>query len=533
MSRPCGGQKAVGQMVNRLYRQLAVRGFALFYLARLTLLAASSAALPSLRFEVSRAPGLTAAPEDGRLFVILGRTNQPEPRLALGRPGLDAPPALARDVNGFAAGRTVVVDQSAYSFPMTNLVALPAGDYFVQALLDVAADLRAPDAPGDLYSDVQQVHLDPARGRTVALELTQQVPAEQAPPDTDQVKFVRLQSKLLSRFYGRPIFLRAGIVLPRDFAQEPSRRYPLWVRIGGFNTRYTSVTRLMAEKSEFKQVWVAADTPRLVILQLDGAGPHGDPYQVNSANNGPYGDAVVQELIPYVETSFRAVGEPRARVLSGVSTGGWVALALQIFYPDTFNGAWSSCPDPVDFRAFQLVNIYTDDNAYMNRYGNERPSERDLHGDVALTMRREVGAENLLGRGNSYAMSGGQWGAWNAVFSPRGRDGLPVPLWDPQTGKIERSVAKQWQKYDLRLVLEQNWKTLAPRLRGKLHISAGEADQYFLNNAVHLLEGFLVQADPQFAGTIVYGPGKAHGWTNLSLGEMLSEMQAATERAAR
>jgi hypothetical protein len=183
----------------------------------------------------------------------------------------------------------------------------------------------------------------------------------------------------------------------------------------------------------------------------------------------------------------------------------------------------------VDFRALELVNIYEDDNAYLNRYGNERPSARAANGDVKLLMRREVGVENLLGRGNSYICSGEQWGDWNAVFGPRGADGLPVPLWDPHSGKINHTVAEQWKKYDLRLVLEADWKTLGPKLRGKLHIAAGEADAYFLNNAVHLLDRFFTNAEPPFVGRIVYGPGQGHGWTNLSLRQMLDEMQAAAD----
>jgi hypothetical protein len=204
-------------------------------------------------------------------------------------------------------------------------------------------------------------------------------------------------------------------------------------------------------------------------------------------------------------------------------------LALQVFYPDFFNGAWSSCPDPVDFRALELVNIYDDGYAYTNRHGNERPSARDANGDVKLLMRREVGVENLLGRGNSYTLSGGQWGDWNAVFGPRGADGLPVPLWDPQSGRINHAVAEQWKKYDLRLVLEADWKTLGPKLRGKIHIAAGEADGHFLNNAVHLLAKFLAQADPPFVGRIVYGMGQGHGWSDLSLRQMLDEMQVAAD----
>jgi hypothetical protein len=483
------------------------------------------------RFEVTVKQGLAASPKDGRLFIILGRTQNPEPRRALGQTGRDAPQVLARDLNGFGPGAVAVADQNAFAYPVTNLANVPAGDYFVQALFDCNADLRLRDAPANLYSKPQKIHLDPAQAGEWELELTEQIPAEKMPAETAQIKFLRIQSKLLSDFYGRPIFLRAGIVLPRDYERDSSRRYPLWVRIGGLDTRYTEVIGEMGRDSGFARTWQADDTPRLILLQLDGAGPNGDPYYVNSANNGPFGDALVQELIPQVEARFRAIGEPRARFLSGVSTGGWVSFALQVFYPDFFNGTWSSCPDPVDFRAFELVNLYEDDNAYVNRFGNERPSERTLSGDVQLTMRREVGVENLLARGNSYILSGGQWGDWNAVFGPRGTDGLPVPVWDPQTGKINHAVAEEWKKYDLRLVLEQNWTTLGPKLRGKIHIAAGEADNYFLNNSVHLLDRFLAQAKPPFEGKIVYGAGKGHGWFDLTLRQMLDEMQAAAAAA--
>jgi len=499
----------------------------LLAIAPLAALAAGSPGSPVWRFEVTTKQGLAASPEDGRLFVILARTNTPEPRLTLDRTGLNAPQVLARDLNGFGTGVAAVVDASAFSFPITNLAAVPAGDYFVQALFDSNTDLHLRDAPGNLYSKPQRIHLNPAQGGDWKLELTKQVPPEQLPAETAQIKFLKLQSKLLSDFYGRPIFLRAGIVLPRDYEREPSRRYPLWVRIGGLDTRYTAVLESLNKESAFGKVWQADDTPRLILLQLDGAGPNGDPYYVNSANNGPFGDALVQELIPAVEARFRAIGQPRARFLSGVSTGGWVSFALQVFYPDFFNGTWSSCPDPVDFRALELVNIYRDENAYVNQYGYERPSERNLNGDVKLTMRREVGVENMLGRGNSYTRSGEQWGDWNAVFGPRGADGLPVPLWDPQSGKINHAIAEQWKQYDLRRVLERDWKTLGPKLRGKLHIAAGEADNYFLNNAVHLLDKFLAQASPPFEGKIVYGPGKGHGWFDLTLRQMLDEMQAA------
>jgi hypothetical protein len=297
------------------------------------------------------------------------------------------------------------------------------------------------------------------------------------------------------------------------------------VHIGGFGSRFTGARGGAGGKGG-----LGADAPPMLMLYLDGAGPFGDPYQVNSANNGPYGDAVTQELIPFVEQKFRGIGKPYARVLDGASTGGWVSLALQIFYPDFFNGAWSHAPDPVDFRAFELINIYSDDNAYFNRRGFERPSARELNGDVRFTMRHEVRLERVLGRGDRWELGARDWGSWNAVFGPRGDDGLPKPLWDGKTGKIDRTVLEHWKKYDLRLILEQNWKTQAPKLRGKLRIWVGEADDYFLNNAVHLLDDFLSRAQPAFEGKITYGSGKGHGYRVLSNRQLVDDMAAAIER---
>ena len=542
-----------------------------FLLFRLAGLAGDPGAALHLNFEVAIRKGLAVEPKDGRLFIIITRTNSPEPRFTLSKTGRDAPVVIARDISGFSSVTNVVLDQNDLWLPnnssghdpshstfLSRRLAAPKSDeggsqtkadhvlvapksdkggsrftYTIQASFDSSQDLRSPNAPGNLFSQSQPLRFDPERGGTVKLELSQQVPPDQLPPETSELKFVRLQSKLLSRFYGRPVFLRAGVILPRDYERELSRRYPLWVRIGGLNGRYTTVSKLMAKDSDFRKTWLAKETPRLILVQLDGAGPYGDPYQINSANSGPYGDAIIQELIPHIEARFRALGSSGARVLSGTSTGGWVALALQVFYPDFFNGAWSSCPDPVDFRALELVNIYQDENFYVNRNGYERPSARDSKGDVTLTVRDEVGMEKRLGRGSSFLLSGEQWGEWNAAFGPRGADGLPVPLWDAESGEINRAVAEQWKKYDLRLVLENNWKTLGPKLRGKIHIASGEADQYFLNNAVHLLDQFLAKADPPFEGKITYGPGKTHGWTNLSLREMLDQMKSATEQNSR
>ena len=207
-----------------------------------------------------------------------------------------------------------------------------------------------------------------------------------------------------------------------------------------------------------------------------------------------------------------------------------MSLALKVFYPDYFNSVWSSCPDGVDLRGFQLINIYKDDNAYVDDRGVERPSKRDLSGNVEFTIRRECQMENVIGPGDSWTMSGQQWGAWNAVYGPRGPDGRPVPLWDRKTGKIDKSVVPHWEKYDLRLILEKNWKTLGPKVRGKIHISVGESDNYFLNNAVHMLDDFFKRADPPADAQIAFGAGRGHCWSSITEAQMMNEMATAAGR---
>ncbi|HEX2638917.1 MAG TPA: alpha/beta hydrolase-fold protein [Pyrinomonadaceae bacterium] len=368
--------------------------------------------------------------------------------------------------------------------------------------------------------------LDAARGGTVKLVLDKAVPPEKLPADTDYVKYLKIQSPLLTKFYGRPIFVRAAVLLPRTFLTDTNAKFPLLVNIGGYGSKYTRAARFANTSSPGYKTWMAEGTPQMVELFVDGDGPFGDSYQVDSANSGPYGASLTQELIPEVEKRFRAIGRPDARFLTGGSTGGWVSLALQLFYPDYFNGTWSGFPDSLDFRAYQLVNIYKDDNAYVNANGFERPSARMANGDTEFTMRLECQKENVLGAGDSYTMSGGQWGAWNAVFGVRGAIGRPAPLWDPKTGKIDHDVAKQFEKYDLHLVAEQNWSTIGPKLTGKIHVWVGEADDYFLNNGVHLFDDFISKAEPKYDGWIMYGARGRHGWLPKPLPELMKEMIA-------
>ena len=483
----------------------------------------------SLRFEVTVAPEERVLPGDGRLIVTavpVDDRDAREPRLRIGRVGRWATSIAAVDVDAdqMVSGQALLVDDTALAFP-APLLDLKAGRYSIQAVLDLSRDMQLTAAPGNLYSRPVVATLDPGRDVRIDLTLTERVPSDALPPESEFVRYVRLRSELLSDFHGRPIFLSAAVIVPFGFEDVANfgRRYPLRITVGGFGERFTAATRAMGEGSEFRAAWLASDTPRMLRVFLDGAGPYGDPYQVNSANNGPYGDAVTQELIPHIEDRFRGVGDPAGRVVDGGSTGGWVSLALQIFYPDFFGGAWSFCPDSVDFRAFQRVNIYSDANAYTEVTGDERPSRRGSDGGVRFTMRHELLMENVLGRGDSWTRSGQQWGAWNAVYGPRGEDGHPVPLWDTTSGAIDQAVTAHWEQYDLRLVLARNWPTLRPKIDGKLNLWVGEMDDYYLNEAVHLLDDFLRETDRSFKVRITYGGGQTHCWAPLTERELLND----------
>lgn len=476
---------------------------------------------PPLRFEVRLAKGFEADVKNGRVFVVLGSPGAREPRGSIGNTGMSVPPVIGADAHEPKDGLIATLDSRNELFPIESLSKLKPGKYSVQAAVHLNRDLNFPNAPGDLYGPVIDAELIPNVGGVVTLEVNKRIADESLPADTDRVKFLKFPSKMLSDFHGRPMFLRVGVVLPQGFNDEPERKFPLRVHIGGYGTRFTAA-RGMGSRGPTE--------PKFLTLVLDGAGPFGDAYQVNSANNGPFGDAITQELIPHVEKLYRGIGDGNSRFTDGHSTGGWVSFALQVFYPDFFNGCWSFCPDPVDFRAYELMDIYKDANSYVNRHGFERPAQRQVNGDTIYTVRHECQIENVLGLGNRWWLSGKDWGAWNATYGPRGDDGLPKPLWHPKTGEIDRSVVEHWKKYDLRLVLESNWKTLGPKLRGKLHIYSGDCDNYFLNNAVRALDTFLKKANPPADATIVIGPYQSHNFHPLSEKETLEAMAAAMNK---
>ena len=364
------------------------------------------------------------------------------------------------------------------------------------------------------------------------------IPPIVPPKDTKYIKHVKMQSKLLSDFWGRPMYLGANILLPEGFDSHPNARYPLVIfhghfpaDFGGFREtppdpnlkpeysdrfKLEGYNKIVQEQAhQFYKEWTGPNFPRMIIIEIQHANPYyDDSYAVNSANLGPYGDAITYELVPFIEKQFRGIGKGWARFMYGGSTGGWEALAAQIFYPDEYNGAWGACPDPIDFRAYTVVNIYDHKNAYRadsQWKQTPRPGKRNYLGELAATIEEMNYMELALG---TKSRSGGQWDIWEAVYSPVGKDGYPKPIWNKVTGEIDHAVAAHWREnYDLGHILKRDWSKLGPKLAGKLHIYVGEADNYFLNDAVYLVEDFLkTTKNPHYGGEVDYEPRAEHCW---------------------
>ncbi len=510
---------------------------------------------PGVTFAVSFPAERSSTPLDGRLLLLLSTSGEAEPRFQIS----DGPATqlvFGLDVEGLAPGVPAVFDASALGYPLRSLAEVPAGEYHVQALLhryetfhradghvvklpmDRGEGQRWNTAPGNLISAPRKISFDPRSAVPVTITLDREIPPIPAPRDTKSIRHVKIRSELLSEFWGRPMELGACLLLPEGFDEHPEARYPLVINHGHFPAtfegfretppdpglepdyserfRLAGYNRIQQEYAHaFYKEWTGRDFPRVILMEIQHANPYyDDSYAVNSANLGPYGDAIVRELIPYVERTFRGLGQGWARFLYGGSTGGWEALAAQIFYPDEFNGCYAACPDPIDFRAYTIVNIYEHRNAYFVDSPwkrTPRPGLRNWLGEVSATLEEVNLREAVLG---THGRSGDQWDIWQAVFGPVGADGYPKPIWDKLTGEIDRDVAAYWkEKYDLRAILERDWKTLGPKLRGKIHIYVGDMDNYYLNDAVYLAEAFLEGTkNPYYDGDVDYGDRAEHCW---------------------
>ena len=443
----------------------------------------------SLEFQVTFTKAITDKPFTGRVYVMLSKRDL---KILPSGPNWFAPePFFAQDVKDWKPGEPLIIGADALACPVP-LKDVKAGAWSVIAVMDFDRAISFARSEGNGYSKPIRVELvTPASSPPFALTIDQ-VYHEPAFPETERVKLVEIESKLLSDFHKRPIKLRAGVALPKSFATSPDKRYPVLYEIPGFSGNHYGAFAQRTDRDGVEFLYVVLD-PNCRL---------GHHVFADSANNGPYGQALIEELIPAIEKKYRALGTASTRVLTGHSSGGWSSLWLQVTYPDFFGGVWSTAPDPVDFRDFQMIDLYKPGtNMFTDAEGKPRPIAR-VGNKPVLFYKGFSDMEEVMGHG-------GQLLSFEAVFSPRGVDGQPQKLWDRKTGAIDAAVAKEWEKYDIRLVLERNWKTLGPKLAGKIHVYMGDADTFYLEGATKLLQKSL--KDLGSDAVVELFPGKNHG----------------------
>jgi S-formylglutathione hydrolase FrmB len=442
--------------------------------------------------ELSFSGKTLSAPFTGRVLVVA--STKPIGDGPFRQPWFKPEPFFAQDVKAWQPDQPLAFTPTAHS--PTPPAKLPAGKYFMQAILDRDLGGQSPFAsPGNLYSKPVAFNWDPAKCEPIKLVVDQTV-APRKFTETARVKLVDIPSKLLSDFHGKPMRLRAGVVLPKSAAKDPARRYPVVYEIPGFGGDHFAASGAEARNA------TDVGGEDMIWVMLDPACRLGHHVFADSDNNGPCGKALIEELIPYIEKTYGGLGTPGTRFVTGHSSGGWSSLWLQVTYPDFFGGVWSTAPDSVDFRDFQLVDIYRPKtNIFFDDKNEPRPLARKGK-EVTLRYKPFNDMEVVMGRG-------GQLFSFEAVFSPKGQDGKPQPLWDRATGLIDSETAKAWQRYDIRMIVENNWKTLAPKLAGKIHVYMGAEDTFYLDGATRLLQASL-KALGSDAKVEIF-PGKHHG----------------------
>jgi len=540
-------------------------------------------ALAASGVETGAQGGLT-----GRVRLYFTRTNETAPYEADSDDqstaqvfGLDAEDWLPGEEH------SLVVDKGVFGYPRTSLVDLEDGTYFAQAELFLYTSYNRQGLPevwlpatcvsagglngeyakpdGTLFSAVVQVEVRKGSREQVRLSMDRVTPKAESPGcaglgdgvDSDWIKTVRVRSSLLSDWWGRDITLEACVLLPEGFDDHPDARYPLVVAQGHYSPEfwpggafqetdpacdpavdgYDCVSEQYAYQLYKDWTATAPGSPfsgaRMLVATVNHPVPlFDDSYAVNSANLGPYGDAIVTELIPAVERQYRGVGQGWARGLYGGSTGGWESIGVQVLYPDEFNSAYAACPDPVTFTSYTSINIYEEGNAYF--YDSpfkrtERPGQRDdysgliwpgyghPYGQTTATVKEMNHRELVLG---TKSRSCGQWDIWEAVFGPVCADGFPCRLYNKMTGEINATVANYWRRnFDLKAIMERDWATLGPKLQGKLHVFVGGSDTYYLTNAVMDLEDFLLNTtNPVSDAEVVIGVHNGRGFEHCFRG---------------
>jgi len=481
----------------------------------------------------------------GMVYVAISRDNRRSPIDQTSPTGV---PLFSRFVDGLAPDAVATFTPEDRGHPLRSLRDLPAGEYWMQPFVNVYTRFPRADghtvwlhndqwegqdwkrSPGNLFGDPVRVAFDPKSATPLRLVANKVIPPIPLPADTDMVKRIRFQSAILSKWWGQPIYLGATVLLPRGYDTHPNVRYPVNYMQDHFSLNPPGG---FGRGGDFDRFWMSDTAPRFIAVTLQHPSPYyDDSYGVDSANNGPYGEAIIKELIPAVEQKFRVIRQPWARMLSGGSTGGWIALAHQVLYPDFYGGSFALCPDSVDFSYHQIVNIYSDANAYYVEKGwtkVERPSQRTIDGNIEVMMKDENWYELVVG---DKSRSGGQWDIWEATYSPVGPDGYPRRLWNKETGVIDKSVAEQWKKYDMADILRKNWTVLGPKIADKIHVYVGDMDSYYLNDAVEKLNEFLTKTeDPKFAGEVVFQRRAPHCWGPRNA-ELWQKLAAQVDKGA-
>ncbi len=506
-------------------------------------------------FRITIADSLHTSALDGRLLLLLSKNNKAEPRFQI-NDAASTQMIFGVNADNWQPKADELVDMHAFGYPVERLKDVPAGDYYVQAMLhkyetfhlQTGQTVKLPMdrgegqhwniAPGNIYSTPIKIHFDPDTSNEIHLVISKIVPPVKEPEDTKYIKHIKIQSKLLTAFWGRPMYVAAHILLPEGFDEHPKVHYPLAIFHGHFPedisdfrttppdenlkpdtsdrfhiTGYNKIVQ--QEDYNFYKMWTGKNFPRVLVVEIQHANPYyDDSYAVNSANLGPYGDAITYELIPEIEKRFRGIGQGWARFMYGGSTGGWEVLAAQVFYPNEYNGCYAACPDPIDFHHYTTIDLYNNRNAYYVESDfkkTPRPGHRDYLGHVSATVQEMNHRELALG---TQSRSGDQFDIWEAVFSPMAADGYPKRIYDKYTGAIDSSVAAYWREhYDLTHIIQRDWATIGEKLKGKIHIYVGDMDSYYLNNAVYTAEDMLKKLQqPPCDCEVDYGDRAEHCW---------------------
>ena len=490
-------------------------------LSVLAMAAAPARAAEAPRVSVVVPPGHGDQPIDGRLLLLLSTDPAAEPRLQIAE-SVATQMVFGMDVDGVRAGQPIAFDTGSPGYPIWKLSDVPAGDYYVQVVLHRYETFHRADghtvklpmdrgegqhwnlAPGNLYSTPQKVTI--GGGAAVTVSLDKEIPPIPEAKDTKYIRHLKIQSALLTKFWGRPMFLSANVLVPEGFDQHPNARFPLMIfedhfnqDFGGFRTEppdpnlkpdhserfhLEGYNRIQQDEAyKFYQQWIAPQFPRFLVAQINHANPYyDDSYAVNSANLGPYGDAIENELIPAIEKQFRGIGQGWARFVYGGSTGGWEAMAVQLFYPDHYNGAFIACPDPVDFRAYTTVNIYDDKNAFVMQ---------GPHTSAAAARHAELPGRDAR-HSKEHESAGARRSGHTRAPANSSTSGRPSSVLQETTDIRSRSSTRRLARSIIRsrrtgrstticaAILQREWSTLGPKVQGKLHIYVGSADTYFL-----------------------------------------------------